>query len=89
MTVHKWRRRPTKYFGEVFVPFAHIEIESSDGRFQAFALQLDSGTVVSLLRRSVADLLGVDLKAVIMRNLVCLTEEHVPARPKNQKHWLA
>lgn len=63
MSVHKWRRRPTKHFGEVWVPFAQIEIQGSDGKFQAFSLQIDSGAVVSLLRRSVADLLGLELEA--------------------------
>ncbi len=63
MPVHKWRRRPSKHFGEVWVPFAHVEIQRTDGRFQAFALHVDSGAVVSLLRRSVAELLGVELEA--------------------------
>jgi len=62
MPVYKWRRRSTKYFGDVWVPLAHIELRASDDRFQAFALQLDSGAVVSLLRRSVGDLLGLDLE---------------------------
>ena len=62
MGVHKWRRRPTKYFGDVHVPFAHVQVRSSDGRFQSFALQVDSGAVVSLFRRSVADLLGIKLE---------------------------
>jgi len=61
MSVHKWRRRPTKHFGEVWVPFAQIEVQGADDKFQAFSLQVDSGAVVSLLRRSVADLLGLDL----------------------------
>jgi len=63
MPTYKWRRLPTKHFGEVSVPFAHIELQRSDGCFQRFALQIDSGAVVSLLRRSVADLLGVRLDA--------------------------
>ncbi len=61
MAVHKWRRRRTKHFGEVWIPFAHIEIQGANGHYQAFSLQIDSGAVVSLLRRSVADLLEVDL----------------------------
>lgn len=63
MAIHKWRRRPTKHFGEVWVPFAQIELQAADGKFHALALQLDSGAVVSLLRRSTADLLGIDLDA--------------------------
>ncbi len=62
MPVWKWRRRPTRNFGDVWVPFAHIEIQTAEGRFQSFALQVDSGAIVSLLRRSVADLLGIQLE---------------------------
>jgi hypothetical protein len=63
MAVHKWRRRPSRHFEEVWVPFAHIELQRRDGKFQALALQIDSGAVVSLLRRSVADLLGLELES--------------------------
>jgi hypothetical protein len=61
MGVHKWRRRATKYFGDVLVPFAQIQIRGNDARFRSISLQVDSGAVVSLLRRSVADLLGIEL----------------------------
>jgi hypothetical protein len=63
MPVYKWLRRPTKHFGEVWVPFAHVELQGVDDQFQEFALQVDSGAVVSLLRRSVADVLGLSLQA--------------------------
>ena len=43
MPVYSWRRRPTKHFGEVCVPYAEVELKQADGRFQAFALQIDSG----------------------------------------------
>ena len=62
MSIHKWRRLPTKYFGEVWVPFAHIQLEDSTGKLHALSLQIDSGAVVSLLSRSVAELLEIDLK---------------------------
>jgi hypothetical protein len=63
MAVYSWRRRPTRHFGEVWVPFAQVDLQGPDGRFQAFAVQVDSGATVSLLRRSVADLLGIDLES--------------------------
>jgi len=63
MPIYKWRRRPTKYFGEVLVPFAEIEIQDVQGRPQAFAVQVDSGAVISLLRRSAAELLGVNVES--------------------------
>lgn len=62
MGVYSWRRRRTEHFGDVWVPFAEIELQLADGGFQAFAVQIDSGAVISLLRRSVADLLGVPLE---------------------------
>lgn len=60
MALFRWTRRRTKHFGEVWVPLAVIELQRSDGSFQAFAVQIDTGAVVSLLRRSVADVLGID-----------------------------
>lgn len=62
MAVHSWRRRPSKHFGDVWVPFALIEIQRTDGRFQPLGLQIDSGAVISLLGRSFADVLGVELE---------------------------
>lgn len=63
MSFHKWRRLPTKHFGEVWVPLAHIQLQANDGKLHALALQIDSGAVVSLLSRSVADLLKLDLES--------------------------
>jgi len=63
MAFHKWRRRPSRHFGEVWVPFAQIDLQTTDTRFQTLALQIDSGAVVSLLRQSVAELLGLDLRS--------------------------
>lgn len=63
MSFHKWRRVATKHFGEVSVPYAHIQVQAAGGRFQSFSLQVDSGATVSLLRRSVAELLGFKLKS--------------------------
>ena len=63
MPIHKWRKRLSKHFGEVWAPFAQVEIQCLDGSFQPLVLQLDSGAVVSLLRRSMGDLLGVDFEA--------------------------
>jgi hypothetical protein len=63
MPEYSWRRRATTHFGVVWVPYAEVGIQRSNGRFQAFALQVDSGAVVSLLRRSVAELLGIELES--------------------------
>jgi len=63
MAVYGWRRLPTKHFGKVWVPLAKIELRDATGQFQAMALQIDSGATVSLLRKSVAVLLGIDLES--------------------------
>jgi hypothetical protein len=62
MPVHKWQLRETTHFGEVWVPFAQVDIKGSDGRFRSFGLQIDSGAVVSLLRQSAGELLGIDVE---------------------------
>lgn len=62
MQVSKWQRRATAHFGEVWVPFADVDIRDSGGRFRSFALQIDSGAVTSLLRRSAGELLGVAIE---------------------------
>ncbi len=63
MPVYKWQERPTKHFGTVLVPFAKAELQRCDGKFQSVALQIDSGAVISTLRRSSATLLGLTLEA--------------------------
>ena len=63
MPVYKWQERPTKHFGTVLVPFAKADLQRCDGRFQSVALQIDSGAVISTLRRSSATLLGLTLEA--------------------------
>jgi hypothetical protein len=61
MSVFAWRRRATRHFGEQWVPFAELSLKSSAGRWRSFAVQVDSGAVISVLARSAADLLGIDL----------------------------
>ncbi len=72
MPVYSWRRRSTKHFGAVWVPYAEVEIQGQDNRFQAFAIQVDSGAVVSLLRRSVAELLQIELESGRKVNLAAI-----------------
>ena len=63
MGMYRWSRRRTRQFGEVWVPLAFVEFQRTENSFQAFAVQIDSGAVITLLRRSVADLLGLELDA--------------------------
>jgi predicted aspartyl protease len=55
----RWLKRPTRWFGEVDVPIVQIEFECAPRRWQAFAVLLDTGATVSLLRRSAADQLRI------------------------------
>jgi hypothetical protein len=63
MAVFAWRRRLTRHFGEQWVPFAEVRLRSKAGRWHGLSLEVDSGAVVSVLRRSAADLLGIDYKS--------------------------
>ena len=58
-----WRRRTTRHFGEQWVPYADLNLRSVSGRWRAFSVQVDSGAVVSVLKRSAADLLGINLES--------------------------
>lgn len=63
MAAFKWLFRPTRFFGDVPLPMANVGILGTTGIFHQFAFQIDSGAVVSLLRRSSAELLGVVLES--------------------------
>lgn len=60
MAAFSWQIRPTVHFGQVWVPILPISLQAIDGSFQTIALQYDTGAVVSLLRCSIATLLGID-----------------------------
>ncbi len=60
MNAFAWRRRTTRHFGEQWVPFAEINLQSASGRWHAFSVQVDTGAVISVVPRSAAELLGVD-----------------------------
>ena len=61
MAAHKWRQRHTDQFGDVWFPIALVELWCRDNGFETFAFQVDSGAIVSLLRRSATDELGIEL----------------------------
>lgn len=62
MPAFAWRKRPTRHFGEVFVPFVQLQLSGPSSKFITLSAQLDSGAVITLLRRSVANLLGVEFE---------------------------
>jgi hypothetical protein len=59
----KWRPRATRHFGDVLSPFIEIEIATTRGEYQPIAKLVDSGTVITLLRRSAAALPGLSLES--------------------------
>ena len=61
MAAFAWRRRPTRHFGEQWVPFVDLNLRQANGAWQDFSLQIDTGALISVLRRSAAELLGVNL----------------------------
>lgn len=92
MPVYSWRRRTSRHFGEVFVPYAEIEIQATDGSFQEFALQVDSGATVSLLKGSAADVLGIGKKTGRRIELTGVGEAAVVAyvhdlQTRIEEHW--
>lgn len=61
MTVFAWRRRPSRHFGDLMVPYAEVDLCAVTGQWQRFSLQVDTGAVVTVLARSAADYLGLEL----------------------------
>lgn len=61
MPVFDWHFRQTKYFGIRWFPIARVHLQDCNGVYQPIALQIDSGAVISLIPRSLADYLGLPL----------------------------
>ena len=62
MPVFAWRRRMTRHFGEQWTPFAELDLKTVSGHWRAISVQVDIGAVVSVVRRSTAELLGIVLE---------------------------
>lgn len=60
MGTFAWRRQPTRHFGEQWVPYAELSLSATGDRWRTFSLQVDTGAAISVLRRSSADVLGLD-----------------------------
>ncbi len=63
MPAFAWRNEPTRHFGEQPVPFASVGIKDPHERWRTFSLLVDSGAVISLLCRSVGELLRVPIES--------------------------
>ncbi len=63
MVTVAWRRRATRHFGDQWVPFAELKLQATSGRWRTFAVQVDTGAVISVLHRSAATFLGIELES--------------------------
>ncbi len=73
-----WRWKPTRCFGSQWVPFADLHLRSTNGRWHTFAVQVDTGAVVSVLPRSAAELLAIRWREGELADLSGISG---PARP--------
>ena len=62
MPAYEWRRRPTRHFGFVWVPYATLALHGAGGRYREVSFQIDTGAVITLVRKSVAGMLGIRLE---------------------------
>lgn len=65
MPVFEWRERTNAHLGKLYYPIAKISLLANDGQYHAISLMVDSGATVSLLRRSIGELLGLRFESGI------------------------
>lgn len=58
-----WQRKRSTSFGKVWVPVAEVQFRAVNGVFKPVLMQIGSGAVVSLMRRSMAEEIGLRLEA--------------------------
>lgn len=63
MATFEWHQKESTHFGRVWVPIVIAQFQAPSGRFCRLHMFVDSGAVVSLVRRSMAEELGRDLEA--------------------------
>ena len=56
-----WRARETEHFGQQWYPFAEVRLLTARQRWRPFAFQIDTGAMITVLRRSAAEHLGLPL----------------------------
>lgn len=60
MPISAWDKLPSETFGFVWVPLVTIQLRALATRYWYFTAVIDSGAVISVLRRSSADQLGLE-----------------------------
>src|SRR5215813_5131355 len=63
MPAFNWEPKQSRYFGQVLVPVARVELRSSRGTYRQFSMVVDSGAIVSLMPRAVGEILGLALES--------------------------
>ena len=63
MASFRWKRADSARFGSTWLAVADVEFRDAEGDWRPFALTIDTGSVITLLRRSALDLLGLDWTA--------------------------
>jgi hypothetical protein len=61
MSVYPWRKRETRHFGAMYRPSVDLQLLAKDGKWLTLQCELDSGAVITLLPRSIAGVLGINL----------------------------
>lgn len=63
MAAFEWRQKESTHFGRVWVPIVVAQFQSASGTFKKLHMFVDSGAVVSFVRRSFAEELGIVLES--------------------------
>lgn len=83
MPVYKWQLIDSRNFGKVLAPLAQIELQGTDGRIHQLSVLVDSGATVSLVSRSVGDLLGIQWESGRSISVSGVGGAHTSARVHN------
>ncbi|GMU81762.1 MAG: hypothetical protein AMXMBFR47_16330 [Planctomycetota bacterium] len=70
MATFPWHKSKTDlFFGDTWVPLVKLRLLSGDGFARSIWFLVDTGAPISLARRSVAELLGIQLAAGVRQKL--------------------
>lgn len=79
MPVFPWIKRDTRHFGRVWHSRVRLQMRGTDDRLRHVELLLDTGSVATLVKRSVGELLALEVEAGRQIELGSLAGDRVPA----------
>lgn len=79
MAAFEWREKESPHFGRVWVSVIVAEFQSTSGTFKKLHMVVDSGAIVTFVRRSFAEELGVELESGRPNRLANATGGHSEA----------